>query len=1375
MTIFDRRHRYGKQFQNKLKFHKTGARLAAFFLCLAILTCLFPAPAAAADTEEKLSDIVDFDSITLHYTDSDGRPEGTAIENGALIKQDAQLILRYTYKITEDQCKNISANTLYYLNVSPHLSPPDLSSGSPLTIESEDGTKEQFGTIYANGSKAWVTFLTIPGSTETVLSKYGELNDAYFYLNCKRADTVPPGEYPLDGHTNLYAMKFEDVGQLNFGYAENEPVTAKARIDKDGILRDRTITWTVNYTPWQNPGENDGVTLDTPFELRDTIDTSLHSYVDGSIKINDSPVTTYASRETIPDDAAAYAIAETSDAGDNITLTLGGTKFKAGQATEAKPAESLEITYQTSINDCFILPGGNDGSKITNAAELFAGKDGVFNTLNIKSQKTVPIPQPTWITKTGKTTRHTDGTGSTTDWTVTFHPNRFSFDDKSKLTLHDQLPDGSTLAPGPVQVNGSPVTPTTGKNNSFIISPITADGQPVTITYQTHVSEDMYDNSTSLGSNVAWFTFLHDGNEYTTPKAATPVGSGDGTGTPDTAALVKTNTGYNAATRTIAWTVTINPHKAYLKGGTFTDNLKLGSICGVAGHTNGLELAGDVTNMDVKVNGNDPTAAEKALINLEYSRQQLVMKVGEIGPKTISVTYTTKVCDPCIFANNTETTFKNTISTTDMIIGSLSTTKRSASADSTADVCATVLTKKPPVYDYATGIMTWTVEVDAAGLPMANVILTDNLPAGLHYIENSLVTAPVIPDASASVAGQTLTIHLGTVSAKTTVTFGTKIDPETLGFGKDRPVVVENTIYMNGNADGVTFTQVSHSIKQNFSNHGLVKSSNVDNRNELIRYEVLINPFGLALPEQPSLVDTLDKRLQLDTDTLLFYRATPTGTSENEAQKPGYTKDGTGQPLNITGFDPETNSFTVQLPISAGSRETYVLAYTADVIQRQADGYSNSVRFDGGSVMLGGSKNNTAVVSGGSGGGGGGGVASRKASISIIKTDSETNIPLPGISFTLYQWNSVSNTRGLPFALGTTDAQGRLSFKVKPETSYELVETKSIPGYGSIFGWTTLPDGITETADGLLIKAGTAKSELTLKLTNDARTTDIAFRLVNASGIPMAGTKVQLFTSDPTNQTNPIPFKTATVLADGTIKIPGIRRGATYYIRPVGGDVITVTVPADIYTEATITLADGTTATLTADYQVTGTVAGDQQWTLTVTKIISGSTTPLAGASIGLYADADCRTMIKTEVSSPDGTVSFNGLIKGQTYWLKETAAPSGYRLSSRIYESSEDTSNVTIDNEPKTSPSHPTDPGGTTPGNSDAPGAQIRPAIQIHPIAEVENIAPDPPQTGDRTPPSAVVAFISGIILLGITIYQLPRSKKRRKRQPPHDSPTAP
>ena len=341
MSMFYRHNRGGKRLQRKPKSESSsGARLAALLLCLSMLMGFLPALASAADDEEKLSSIVTFDSITLHYAGVGGQPEGTAIQDGTLLEKDKQLVLRYTYNITEDQCAQIAAGTNYYLEVSPHLVLPNLRDGSEVTIETENGPVP-FGKIYSDGSRAWVTFYAKSDSPDTVLSEYGELNNAFFYLNCNRADQVPTGESPIEGNSNLYAMKFENNEQITFGYAENEPVTAKAQINKDGKLQDKTITWTINYTPWQNPAASDPVTLETPFELRDTIDTGLHSYVDGSVKIDGSSVTTYTSRDDIPSNAGTYVLVEESVDGGNTVLTFGGTKFNAGEATQGNPATPL--------------------------------------------------------------------------------------------------------------------------------------------------------------------------------------------------------------------------------------------------------------------------------------------------------------------------------------------------------------------------------------------------------------------------------------------------------------------------------------------------------------------------------------------------------------------------------------------------------------------------------------------------------------------------------------------------------------------------------------------------------------------------------------------------------------------------------------------------------------------------------------------------------------------------------------------------------------------------------------------------------------------------------------------------------------------------
>lgn len=477
---------------------------------------------------------------------------------------------------------------------------------------------------------------------------------------------MPDTERPIEGHDNLYAMKLENTDQeLLFGYAENKPVTAKARISKSGSLTDKTITWTVGYTSWQNPAENDGVTLDTAFELRDTIDANLHSYVTGSAKIDNGNLPEYMSRDAIPQDAEAYVLVETPADGGDTTLIFGGKAFNAGTATGKDPAKPLKITYETAIKDELLLPvqGGAGAQNVSNTVQLFAktGADTDFQSTNISSGKTVSIPKPTWLTKTGETIRD-PGNGSTTKWTVTFSPNGFVFSDANGLTLHDQLPAGSKLVEDSVKVNGSGVTTITEKDNGFTVSGLEADEntKSIAITYQTKVEEELYESGTDLGDNVAWFAFQYgdpDEKDYETPKVKTHVPSFAGSGSSGTATLVKTNSGYNAATRTIAWEVTVNPHKADLKSGTFIDDLSsVGpAACGKGGHKHGLEVVGGENGVTVLVDGAPPTEDS---VMVTYANQKITVETRGVGKKVVTLQYTTQVSDPCVFASNTTATFK---------------------------------------------------------------------------------------------------------------------------------------------------------------------------------------------------------------------------------------------------------------------------------------------------------------------------------------------------------------------------------------------------------------------------------------------------------------------------------------------------------------------------------------------------------------------------------------------------------------------------------------------------------------------------------------------------------------------------------------------
>lgn len=57
----------------------------------------------------------------------------------------------------------------------------------------------------------------------------------------------------------------------------------------------------------------------------------------------------------------------------------------------------------------------------------------------------------------------------------------------------------------------------------------------------------------------------------------------------------------------------------------------------------------------------------------------------------------------------------------------------------------------------------------------------------------------------------------------------------------------------------------------------------------------------------------------------------------------------------------------------------------------------------------------------------------------------------------------------------------------------------------------------------------------------------------------------------------------------------------------------------------------------------------------------------LDGAVFGLFKDSECKEKID-EKTTVDGVVSFADLKNGETYYLKEIKAPSGYQKIDRVY-----------------------------------------------------------------------------------------------------------
>lgn len=58
----------------------------------------------------------------------------------------------------------------------------------------------------------------------------------------------------------------------------------------------------------------------------------------------------------------------------------------------------------------------------------------------------------------------------------------------------------------------------------------------------------------------------------------------------------------------------------------------------------------------------------------------------------------------------------------------------------------------------------------------------------------------------------------------------------------------------------------------------------------------------------------------------------------------------------------------------------------------------------------------------------------------------------------------------------------------------------------------------------------------------------------------------------------------------------------------------------------------------------------------------------LAGATFGLYSDESCSTQVATLTTDEEGIASAGSMIPG-TYWIKELAAPKGYKLDKSVHK----------------------------------------------------------------------------------------------------------
>ncbi|MGX2994846.1 SpaA isopeptide-forming pilin-related protein [Streptomyces sp. JNUCC 64] len=304
-------------------------------------------------------------------------------------------------------------------------------------------------------------------------------------------------------------------------------------------------------------------------------------------------------------------------------------------------------------------------------------------------------------------------------------------------------------------------------------------------------------------------------------------------------------------------------------------------------------------------------------------------------------------------------------------------------------------------------------------------------------------------------------------------------------------------------------------------------------------------------------------------------------------------------------------------------------------------------------------------------------VAPTQGPVQVVKRDADTQAPLAGAEFEL--WQETNGQAGLQTTgadpddqVGTTcvtDANGECNRTVDLGTYYWR-EVQAPPGYDlpadPVFGPLTLTSA--DLPDGVTITALDERTPVTGAVT--------VLKRDSVTQAPLAGAQFQLW-----EETNGVPGLQTTG-ADPDTQIGGsCTTGAngqcsrtvetgTYYWRetaaPPGYDL-----PANpVFGPLVLTEQNAPTGvTVTADNTETAPVTGE----VTVVKQDAETQAPLAGAEFQLWQETNGVPGLQTTGGDPDTqvgascTTGANGecsrTVETGTYYWRETAAPPGYDL----------------------------------------------------------------------------------------------------------------
>ncbi|WP_446897317.1 SpaA isopeptide-forming pilin-related protein [Clostridium sp. LBM24168] len=825
----------------------------------------------------------------------------------------------------------------------------------------------------------------------------------------------------------------------------------------------------------------------------------------------------------------------------------------------------------------------------------------------------------TYISKTGSY----DSASKRINWTITVNEDSKTI---NNAVVTDVVPEGLTVTQGSISVkneNDIPLTPDYSGNITFNLGNITGK---VTITYSTNVDTSVYNsNGSQTYTNNATFT----GNGFTLGT------SGHGVGVSSTI-VHKQGSGYDASNGIITWTITVNGNKTNVAAGAVvTDDIPVGQTY----------LSGSAKLDGISIGDSGYTAAPGGDTNKTGT---FVYTFADAFSDTHTITLQTQVTDPTHYRANYNGTYSNTVNFTAGPINQDTTGYQPAYSE--------IIKKTGAGYNYATREATWKIIVNKNAMPITNAVVTDIIPEGQEYVADSAsiddgTHGSFNSNGDVIANGKVVYTFTGTINKTYTITFRTKLTNLNI-FNTSGDKTLENTAAITGNeipSDGDAESKGIQTVK----NSVISKTSSYNNGNNYIDWTVKTNANWSIPLSGATITDTLQNGLSLDTDTVKLYSAT--------VNSDGTLTQGSEILLDSSNvaYNPDTRLFTFTFTENAGN-EAFILNFRT--YTTKTGNFTNSVTFSGSNI----NQSSSATQNGVWFSTGGGGATGEIGSITVVKVGDDGTTPLSGAVFQLLdQYGNVKETSE------ATGSDGSVLFdNLKYDINYSIKEITAPIGYNLSSDIHTFQ--VHSTAD---------QKNITYNFADTIKTGKVTFTKTgeDSDSTGLAGAEFTLY--EPDGET---PVKdengnnvTAVSGSDGKVEFN--------YDVPYGYKIKETKAPTG-YTAST--------QSLTATVDVSGNVILDTSSvadvkiknSITFTKK-DQSGNPLQGAEFTLYQNDGVTPVTDgsgnniTATSDEDGVVTFNNVAYG--YKIKETKAPSGYYLSSKVLNAvmKEDNATVALDN----------------------------------------------------------------------------------------------